>query len=266
MNAIELTPTDVALAALLILFAGGASTLFGLGLGKRLLVATVRSTIQLGLLGLVLGWTLSLDKPPLILLIMVGMATLAGIEAARRGKHRAPGLFRLSVGVMLVSSFTVTLFGTRAVLAVEPWYDPRYLIPVLGMVLGNSLNGIALGLDATLDGFRRNRAQVETLLAHGATRAQAAQPVAREAARVGLVPILNSMAAVGLISIPGMMTGQVLAGAPPAQAALYQLFILFCIAGAVALGTVAAVLGGVRLVFDERDRLRLDRLQEGQRE
>ena len=76
-----------------------------------------------------------------------------------------------------------------------------------------------------------------------------------------MIPILNSLVAVGIVSIPGMMTGQILAGNDPAGAARYQLFILFCIAAGVALGTVGAVLGATRLVFDERDRLRVDRIR-----
>ena len=113
-------------------------------------------------------------------------------------------------------------------------------------------------LDTALEGFDRDRKQVELLLAHGATREQAAAPVVRRAVRTGTIPILNSMVAVGLVSIPGMMTGQMMAGEDPAAAARYQLLILFAITGGVAPGTMGVVLAITRLVFDERDRLRVD--------
>ena len=171
------------------------------------------------------------------------------------------GIYPLAVTVMLVSSLAVTFYGTQVVLQVDPWYAPRYLIPILGMVLGNALNGVSLGLDTVLEGFRRERDQVEMLLAHGATRREAAMPVVRRAIRTGMIPILNAMVAAGLISIPGMMTGQILAGEAPFPAALYQIFILFSIAGGVALGTCGTVLGATALVFDDRDRLRTDRIR-----
>ena len=166
----------------------------------------------------------------------------------------------LGVGVMLTSSLAITAYGVGAVVGPEPWWDPRYAIPVLGMVLGNSLTGISLGLETSLEGYDRERSWVEWRLALGATVREAARPIQRRALRAGLLPILNSMAAAGLISIPGMMTGQILGGESPDAASRYQIFILFLIAGAVALGTLAAVLGCTRLVFDQRGRLRVDRI------
>jgi putative ABC transport system permease protein len=129
------------------------------------------------------------------------------------------------------------------------------------MILGNALNGVSLGLETALAGFARDRERVELLLAHGATRREASRDVVRRAVRTGTIPILNSMIAAGLIAIPGMMTGQILSGEPPMSAARYQILILFCIAGAVALGTIGVVLVAERLVFDERDRLRAERIE-----
>ena len=165
------------------------------------------------------------------------------------------------MGVMVTSSMAITAYATQLVLRVEPWYEPQYLIPILGMVLGNTLNGISLGLDASLAGFRDERARLECLLAHGASARRAARGVLRRAVRTGLIPVVNMMVAAGAISIPGMMTGQILAGEEPWSAARYQLFILFAIAGGTAAGTVGVVLWSLRLVFDERQRLRVDRIQ-----
>lgn len=256
----EVGASELLLAALLILLNVAADLALKLGLGRRLLTAALRATVQLFLLGLVLGWVFDAERGALVLVLGVGMALLAGWEAMRRAGHRIRGLAPLAMGTMLASSMVVTLYGTQVVLAVEPWYAPRYVIPILGMVLGNALNGVSLGLDTALRGFRSERARIELLLAHGASRSEAARDVVRAAVRTGTIPILNAMIATGIIAIPGMMTGQLLAGESPQTAAAYQLFILFCIAGGVALGTIGVVLGSVRLVFDERDRLRLDRL------
>lgn len=258
---IELGAGDLALASLLILLNAAISFLFRLGLGRRLLFAAARAVAQLLLLGLLLRWVFEQEHPGLVLALMSAMAIVAGIEAVRRTEHRIAGAFPLTMGVVLVSSMAITMYGTQLVIGPTPWYEPQLLIPIMGMILGNTLNGISLGLETTLAGFRREREQVEMLLAHGATRAQASREVIGRAVRTGTIPILNSMVAAGLISIPGMMTGQILSGEPPFNAACYQIFILFCIAGGVALGTVGVVLGASRLVFDQRGRLRAERIR-----
>jgi putative ABC transport system permease protein len=258
---IALSPLDLALAALLILANAAISAALRLGLGRRILVASVRAVAQLLLLGFVLVWVFRQQGPAAVLFMMAVMIALAGVEAVRRTTQRVRGIYAMSMSVMLASSALVTLYGLTVVIGTHPWYRPQYAIPILGMVLGNTLNGISLGLETALDGFRRDRVGIEILLAHGATRVEASREVLRRAVRVGMIPILNSMVAAGVISIPGMMTGQILAGGDPGEAARYQIFILFAIAGGVALGTVGAVLGVRRLVFDDRDRLRVDRFR-----
>lgn len=262
---LDLGAGQLALAAALLLLAAAASLALRLGLGHRLLLAAARSVAQLLLLGLVLKWVFESEGPWLVLAVMIVMAIVAGVEAVRRTTYRIPGMRSASMGVMLVAGLLVTLYGVTVVLRVEPWYAPQYAIPILGMVLGNTLTGISLGLETVLAGFARDRERVELLLAHGATRAEASQDIVRQAVRTGLIPILNAMVAAGIVSIPGMMTGQILAGQDPASAARYQIFILFSIAGGVALGTVGVVLAARRLAFDERDRLRSDRIRPASR-
>ena len=217
--------------------------------------------MQLTLLGFVLHWVFDARNGWLVLGIMLAMGLVAGVEAVRRTTRRVPRIYPASMTVMLASSMAVTLYGLVVVIGTEPWYEPRYAIPIMGMMLGNTLNGISLGLETTLEGFDTGRRQVELLLTLGATRAEASREVVRRAVRNGMIPILNSMIAVGIIAIPGMMTGQILGGEDPADAARYQIFILFSIAGGVALGTVGVVLAATRLVFDDRDRLRTDRIR-----
>ena len=128
------------------------------------------------------------------------------------------------------------------------------------MILGNTMTGISLGLDVLTNGLVRERAAVEACLALGGTRYQALLPIIRDALRSGFMPTINGMAAIGLVSLPGMMTGQILAGVEPTDAVKYQLLIMFLIAGGTGLGTLAAVIGGGHLLTDHRHRLRLDRI------
>ena len=261
-GAVPLGFGDLGLAALLILGIALVDLVLRLGLARRILLATLRASLQLALLGWILTRVFQAEGPLAVLAVALVMGSLAGVEAVRRSSRVVRGICASSVAVMLTSSFCVTAYGLCVVIDTPgPWYAPQYAIPLLGMILGNTLTGISLGLDSALEGFDRDREEVELYLAHGATRSQAAAPVVRRAARRGMIPILNSMIAVGVISIPGMMTGQILAGESPGQAARYQLFILFAIAGGVALGTLGAVYAVRRLVFDERDRLRTDRIR-----
>ncbi len=166
----------------------------------------------------------------------------------------------MGAGCTLLAAGTVTTFSLLSQLRPEPWYHPRYALPLLGMILGNTMTGVSLGLDVLVNGVVRERAAVESCLALGGTRYQALLPVIRDALRSGFMPTINGMAAIGLVSLPGMMTGQILAGVEPVDAVKYQLLIMFLIAGGTGLGTLAAVIGGGRLLTDHRHRLRLDRI------
>jgi putative ABC transport system permease protein len=134
------------------------------------------------------------------------------------------------------------------------------VLPILGMVLGNALTGMSLVLDTMTEAATRERSAIEARLALGQPRLEALSGPLRSSLRAGLMPILNAMAASGIVSLPGMMTGQILSGVDPVEATKYQILIMFLIAGATALAVVAAGIGGVRLLTDARHRLRLDRV------
>jgi putative ABC transport system permease protein len=259
---IRLDVLDLALPALLVVLNGVLSVALGLGLERQLAAAALRMTVQLALVGYVLRVLFELGSPfwtGLAALVMVAAA--AREIAARQARPLAGGrTFGLGAGCALTAAGSVTALALLTQIRPEPWYDPHYALPLLGMVLGNTMTGIALGLDALTTGAVRDRAAIEARLALGATRRAAMLPVTRAALRAGSMPIVNAMAVAGLVSLPGMMTGQILAGAEPVEAAKYQILIMFLIAGGTGLGTVAAVLGGVYLLSDRRHRLRLDRL------
>lgn len=250
MEYIKLSLWDVALAASLILGNALISLALKLGLERSLLFAAARAVVQLLAIGFVLGWVMRTDSASAVLGIMALMTLIAGFAAVRRTQRRFRGIWISSIVSVWASAWLVSGFALEAVIKVDPWYRAQYSIPLLGMVLGNTLSGISLGLERMMEELVIKRDQVETLLALGATRWEAARLPIREAIRTGMIPMMNMMTIVGLVSLPGMMTGQLLAGVDPLQAVRYQIVILFVIASATALGTVSIVLLTYRRVFN----------------
>ena len=164
---------------------------------------------------------------------------------------------------MFSSSFSITLIAVHIVINVEPWYTPQYLIPLLGMLLGITMSGIAINMDNLSQHAYLQRGAIEARLILGHGWDSAIREIRRNALRAGLIPIINAMAAAGIVSLPGMMTGQILAGSPPLEAAKYQIMIMLLIAAGTGLGSTLAVWIGSYRLFDERQRLRLDRLKGG---
>lgn len=262
MNFIELSYWDIALAAVLLIFNAGLSMTYQLGLEKRLLIAGTRMIVQLTMVGLVLKALFAAASPVFTLLTAVIMILFAGREAMARQDRRFEGYwsYGIGTGAMMAAGLIVTVFGLTTQIHADPWYDPRYAIPILGMILGNTMNGVSLGLDRLVSGAYNQRAGIEAQLMLGADFKTALRGVMGDAMRAGLTPIVNSMAAAGLVSLPGMMTGQILSGVEPVEAVKYQILIIFLIAGGTGFGTFVAVIGASRRLTDPRQRLRLDRL------
>ncbi|MCP5140869.1 MAG: iron export ABC transporter permease subunit FetB [Gammaproteobacteria bacterium] len=263
MHVIPLSPLDLTLAALLVVALAGLVWAQRLELARPLLIAAVRTAVQLGLIGLVLEVLFSSMNPTLIALVAMFMLAVAGYEVMSRQQRRLVGFWGYGVGTvaMFVSSFGVAVLTLLVMVQPEPWYAPQYAIPLLGMLLGNTMTGIALGLDRLTQGLWRERPQIETRLALGESWLEASAAVRHEALRSALTPIINSMAAAGVVSLPGMMTGQILGGSPPMEAVKYQILMMFLISAGTGFGALGAVQFSARRLFDERQRLRLERLR-----
>ena len=262
MGLISLTPLDLAMAATLVLALAGLTHALHLGVSRLLLVAGLRAAVQLALLGLVLKSLFAQAHPLFIGLLTLFMLLAAGYEARARQHRRYKGFWGIGIGTasMFLSSFSITLLALVVIIQVEPWYRPQYLIPLLGMLLGNTMTSVAISLNDLNQNAWGQRGNIEARLILGQDWQQAIGDIRRKALHAGLIPIINAMAAAGVISLPGMMTGQILAGSPPFEAAKYQILILFLIAAGTGIGAVTAVWFGSRRLFDERQRLRLDRL------
>lgn len=262
MTYVSLQPLDLVLAATLLIANAGISIAFSLGLERTMALAALRMVLQLMLAGFVLKSVFALASPWLTLAIALVMVAVAGWEAMSRQERRIQGWrsWGLGAGTLLVVGALATVFAVAGVIKPDPWYAPRYVLPLLGMILGNALTGVALALDTVTATAAREKASIEARLALGAGRFEAMEEVLRRALKTGMMPILNAMAATGIVSLPGMMTGQILADLDPLEAAKYQIMIMFVLAGATALAVLAAAFGSVLLLTDARHRLRLDRL------
>lgn len=263
MELITLSPWDLSIAALLVLALAAISWRMHLGVERRLLVAASRSIVQLTLIGLVLKTLFEQSNPLLIGALALFMLGVAGYEVMARQERRFSGIWGMGIGTlsMFISSFSITLLALNLVVKVDPWYTPQYLIPLLGMLLGNTMSGMAIALDNLTQNAWQQRGIIEAKLILGQTWDQAISDLRRRSLRSGLIPIINAMAAAGVVSLPGMMTGQILAGSPPLEAAKYQIMILLLITVGTGLGAIAAVSLGAFRLFDNRQRLRLDRLR-----
>ena len=250
-GALPISDGRLALSALLILLNLAISSLLRLGLGRPLLLASTRMVVQLLLVGGVLEWLFHQQNPLTILGLGLVMACIAALSAVQRTRRRFAGIYWNSL---------VTVAALVGIIRPQPWFAPQYLIPILGMVLGNTLNGISLGLDRLMESFVGHRELVELRLCLGASRWEACRELVAEAIRVGMIPTINSMMVMGLVSLPGMMTGQILQGGAPTAAVRYQIVILFMIAAATALGLVAVVLLAYLRLTSQEHQLRLDRL------
>ena len=259
-NYLSISYLQLGLSVLLILINVVLSLVLRLGLEKSLIIASVRMIVQLLLIGYVLEWLFTLSNPWLVIAIALLMAGVAGMSAVNRTSRRFPGIYWRSLLSVLVASFLITNLSVAGIIQVQPWYNPQYLIPMLGMILGNTLTGISLGLDRFMEGLVTNRNAIETLLALGANRWEASHREIKNAVRTGMIPIINSMMVMGLVSLPGMMTGQILAGANPLDAVRYQIIITFAIASGSALGTLGVVLLAWLALFTPNHQLKIDKL------
>ena len=257
---LQLSYLQLALASLAIIANFGLSIWLKLGLANNLAIAAIRMTVQLLLLGFALEVIFELDSPIQIVLVGLMMTSLAGISAVNRTRRRFPRIYFDSFVSVTGAGAIVTGYMLIGVIRAEPWFDPQYFIPLLGMILGNTLNSISLALDSFMEGIVRHRDLIEARLAMGATKWEASHGLIRESLRTATIPLMNSMMVMGVVSLPGMMTGQILAGASPVDAVRYQIAIIFAIASSTALGALGVTLLAFQSLLNDKHQLCINRL------
>jgi putative ABC transport system permease protein len=263
VNPIVLAPTDLAIAASLIAFDALLSVILKLNLHRQVLWAATRMVVQLIAIGYLLRLVFALHNPAATVAVVVVMAVVAAREIAVRPERRfkgADGMILSATGVAIATFATVALALLTA-LRPHPWYEARYAISLAGIVLGSVLNSGSLALDNLLTSVTRERPSIEAQLGLGSSFTGATRTLVRQAIRRGIMPTVNQMSAAGVITLPGIMTGQILAGLDPLEAVKYQILLMFLLAGASGLSAAIIAYLALRRLTDDRQRLRLDRLR-----
>ncbi|RKP04967.1 UPF0014 family, partial [Thamnocephalis sphaerospora] len=244
-----------------VFFSMATSYAFGLQIEWPLFIASARCVVQLTVMGLVLENILNTDNVFLVLAMGCVFVVLAAVEIVyHKSKYRFVGMWPAVLLSIFVSCLAIGIVGNIFALDTRPFWDPYKFIPTLGMLVGNTMVSIAIAINSCTVQFRDRRECVEVQLAFGATRWETAKPIVVEAIRAAMLPTINSMSVMGLITIPGMMTGQILGGESPMSAIKYQQIIMFMVGASASVGSIGSVLATVYTCIDARHRLRLERV------
>lgn len=239
---------------------------FDLGLENALIVGILRSFVQLMTLGLILHpiFVMGMDWPYLVFLYVLFMITIAAKESISRPKYTYKYHTTMTFLALFVCITAVGIFDFLFIIRPEPRWNPQYIIPICGMLMGNSINGVSLTVNSLstqiMEGGRR---EIELYLSFGASGWESVVRLIRSAVGSGVTPLLNGLNVIGLISIPGMMTGQILGGSPVTEAAHYQILITWSIATCTICNIIMNVFIVYRVAFDSGTHvLRTDRFIE----
>jgi putative ABC transport system permease protein len=246
---IDVSWFDLAWACGLILIAVGIARWQGLGLAQRLLIGALRTIVQLVLVGYALIYIFALDRWYLVVAALLCMLMVATKAAVNRQHGASRKLLMITGVAMLVASGFTLLYISTLVVRVAPWYNPQYLIPLFGMIVGSTMNAATIAAERLTSEITAPQAEIEAYLALGANYQQASQQPVRQALRASLIPTVNGLMVVGIVTLPGMMTGQILAGSSPLIAIRYQIVVVFMQAAAVAITTAMATLWYHRTFF-----------------
>ena len=249
---VVLTYADIALASSLIIIVLLVSWFLRLKLTKTLVIAAVRTVIQLSFIGLILAWIFAREQWYEVLIILTIMTLIASSAAKNRVKRTYKGLLVDTLVAVSISAVLVTVIAISLILQVQPWYTPQFIIPILGLILGNSLTAISLTSNQLIENLHGQQGRIEMMLSLSATPFEAVHEQIRAAIINGMTPTLNSMLVVGIVSLPGMMTGQILAGADPTQAVRYQIVTMFLICVSSTLGCTISALLIYRRFFNKK--------------
>ncbi len=228
----------------------------GIGKEKEILISSLRMTIQLIIMGYVLVYIFQVNHYLLSIGALVFMEYFAIRNIYSRIKVKINLRLRKVISLSMISGTSLTiLFFLLVVIGLSPWYETRYFIPIAGMIIGNSMTGISLGAERLIDGIKNRKELVEGALMLGATPERATKSIVNDAFTAAIIPTINSMVGMGIVFLPGMMTGQILSGVSPITAIEYQIAIMLGIMGSVSLTVFVMVQLGYKTFFNERSQL-----------
>ena len=258
MQTLDIALPRMALLYGLCLLPWGLLWLLGLRLSRDIAVSILRMSIQLALVGIYLKMLFDLNHPWLNGLWILMMLVVADLSILKRAGLKAR-YFALATFMAIASSI---LFSTAylVILVIQPthYYDARYIVPLAGMILGNCLQGNVIALERFYSALRKNENEYATFLMLGASRWEAVLPYFRDAIKAAINPTIAGMATMGLVSLPGMMTGQILGGSEPWLAVKYQIAIMICIFTSTTLAGVINLKLSLAIAFTAYDVLKED--------
>jgi len=260
----HLTWGNVGIGFGFIAFDAAFSKVLGVHVGGSLLTASIRCILQLSVMALVLQSVFdarNIWAAAGISLLLVCLGTFETIvnKSKLRFAHMVPVVF----SAMFISTIPVSIIGSRFAMGQQPFWVPDQYIPILGMLCGGTISAIAVATGYVLKELEENRDKIEMYLAFGASRFEACKPIAAEGLRLALLPTINQMSVIGLISIPGMMTGALLGGASVEQAAKLQMVIMFMINASATLAAMGCTVLALSVTVDKEHRVRNDRVFKG---
>lgn len=224
---------------------------------KQILIASIRMTIQLTIMGYILMFVFKNPSWWLTSLMILIMISFAIYNSIKRVKFKMSKELKIIIALsMAFGALLTATFFIVVVLNVRPWFNPQYFIPISGMIVGNSMTGIALGANKLCSDFEDKRVEIENSLMLGASPVAATRSIVNNAFDTAILPTMNNMLTMGIVSLPGMMTGQILSGTFPLTAIKYQIGILLAILGSTAIATVLFVTLGYRTFFTKDNRLK----------
>lgn len=228
----------------------------GISREKEIIISSIRMTLQLILTGYILTYLFKNPHPILTIVVISIMEIFAVYNIFNRVKSDLSIKLKKIIAISMMIGTTLSLlYFILVVINLSPWFEPRYFIPLAGMFIGNSMTGISLGVSRLVDGITSQKHLVESSLMLGATPKMAAKDIVNNAFDSAILPTINSMVGMGIVFIPGMMTGQILSGTSPLTAIEYQIAIMLGILGSVALTVILFLQLGYKTFFNEKHQL-----------
>jgi putative ABC transport system permease protein len=252
MSTVDISLAEVAATLALVAIAAAVSFWRRAELERDLGIAVLRSFLQLTAIGYVIQAIFDSDSLWLVAALLAAMVAFGSVTARSRAKAVPDALGPIALALSVAAAVTLGLVLALGVFEAEP----RYLVPVGGMVIGNSMTAAAVALNRLADEVRDQARRIEATLALGATSRQAARGIVTRSLRSGLIPLIDQTKTTGVVFFPGTMVGMLIAGAEPVDAVRLQLILLWALLGSVALAALIAVSLGYRGFFTPAHQLR----------
>ncbi|MDF2838837.1 MAG: fetB [Evtepia sp.] len=227
---------------------------------KLLIVASIRMTVQLTLAGWILTYLFQ-HPHPLFTLLYVALMTGFSIHRVLSKNKGLNPRFQTIIGLSIAFSGLSIMAFFVCIVVRESIFNPQYVIPIAGMIMGNTMTGATLGVKTFRESLDGQRVKLNALLNVGATPQNILLPFVRQALETALLHTLNSMLGMGIVALPGMMTGQILSGTLPSTAILYQIAIMIAICTVVCLSSFGSLYFGFKTLYNKRNQIVIDAIQ-----